>query len=294
MTTDQLASFLAVAETGNFTEAAERLYLTQSSVSKHIKSLELELGVSLFARSSRKVHLTQAGESALAEAHKMNLAYQRLKETMLDFAEHDGLRLRVSSIPVMPQYNITGLLSDFAKKYPNIILDIQETEGIDMYSNLESGAIDLAFLRTSETRGNLDSIPLFRDRLCVVLSTDHALAECPELSITELSGENFLLPKKKTLLYDLCLNLCEKGGFSPKVIYTGTRMGNILALVQKNHGVSLMMHQVASYFENTHIRVIPLKEEVVSVIGLAKLHTAKLNTAAQKLWEYAAAIRIPD
>lgn len=288
MNTDQLKSFLAVAQTGSFSEAAAQLYITQSSVSKHIQSLERELGTALFDRSRRKISLTPAGEQALAEAQRMNTAYLRLLEAVRNAADEKETALRVASIPVMAQYDITGLLADFSARRPEICLEILEMEGIDMVNRLERREIDLAFLRISETEGNLDTLPLFEDRLSVVLSENHPLASREEISLRELSDEKFLFMSRGTLLYDLCVRVCREHGFAPRVIYTGTRIENILSLVRNNHGISLMMRQAVTYMHHEGTRVVPLKEETVSVIGLAKLHGERLNAAGRALWAYAA------
>ena len=128
MDIQQIQYFLEVVQSGNFSAAAENLYTTQSSVSKNIKSLEKELDVQLFDRSKRQIQLTEAGRLVLNDARAIAGAYNQLIHTVSNFQLQNQDILTIAGIPVMAQYNITGMLSDFQTAFPNIKLQIEEAE----------------------------------------------------------------------------------------------------------------------------------------------------------------------
>ncbi|TCL56264.1 LysR family transcriptional regulator [Kineothrix alysoides] len=288
MDIDHILYFIEVAKSGSFSEAAENLYTTQSSVSKHVISLEKELGLSLFDRSRRKIRLTEEGEVILADAEKIAAVYKHLLQSAAARSGWTNGVLSIASIPVMAHYNITGLIADFQNAYPDIRLEISEMEGIDILTRLKEQAFDFAFMRIEKLYKNFDSIPIFEDEMAAVVSKEHPFSDRIQLSLSELSGENFMLLNKNTLLYDISLQACKNCGFTPNVTYTGTRMENILELVAKNQGLSLMMRHAVTYARNENIRIIPLEESVRSTIGLVKIKNRPLSGFARTFWNFVA------
>ena len=128
MNTEFLKEFVVLAETKNFWEASERLYMNQSTLSKHITSLENELGVELFTRTTRRVELTSYGQTFLPYARTIartefegTSAVKRLQNI------ENGL-LTIASIPSMPQYQITMFIAQFQQFYPDTTVRITEDD----------------------------------------------------------------------------------------------------------------------------------------------------------------------
>lgn len=238
MDIQQILYFLEVVQSGNFSAAAENLYTTQSSVSKNIKSLEKELDVQLFDRSKRQIQLTEAGRLVLNDARAIAGAYNQLIHTVSNFQLQNQDILTIAGIPVMAQYNITGMLS------------------------------------------------VSNDRLAAVLPCNHPLNKKKQISISELRNENLLLLSKSTLHYDKITHICRQRGFEPQVVYTGTHMENILDLVSRNHGISLLMQHAAERLHHPGVVIIPLKEEFISTLTLACNDCRQLSPAGRSFWNY--------
>jgi DNA-binding transcriptional LysR family regulator len=286
MDIEQLNYFIEVADCGSFSEAAARLFTTQSSVSKRIHALETELSVELFDRSRRQIQLTEAGTVALADARSLVKAYRQMMHSVEVYRQRSAQQLRIASIPVMAQYGLTGLVAQFSDCHSEINLSIREIEGIDIVQCLKKQEFDLAFMRTEHMDDSLACVPIVIDHLSVVLSADHPLAHYRQLSLRQLSGEAFLLLNQWTLLYDVCIHACEQAGFTPNVTYTGTRMETILSLIGRNQGISLMMDYAVSHAYQENIRIIPLQEEINSTIGLVYLKKRPLSDPASVFLEY--------
>lgn len=285
MDMEQLQCFLAIIDSGSFSEAAERLFMTQSSVSKHIQALEKELKVTLFDRSRRKCRLTEAGELLLPDVRAMADLHRRLMETAADCAEHGGEELRIASIPVMAQYNITGLIADFSCGHPSVHLHIREVEGADIAARLKAREFDFGFMRTEQLDDRFAWIPVAEDRMAVAVGMEHPFSRRRELSLQDLKEEKFLLLGRSTLLYEVGLKACREEGFVPDVIYTGERMDTILGLVGRNQGITLMMGRAASYSGSSDVRIIPLKEEIKSTVGLVRLRRKTMSGPGKAFWE---------
>ncbi len=282
----RLKYLIAVKVSGSFSEAAEILFTTQSTVSKQIIALERELNVQLIDRTKRRIELTKQGEVVLKYAQSIIDDYNSMITDLSFFEHYNGGNLSIASIPVMAQYNITSMVADFRQLYPFINMFVDEREGRDIGPALESRQYDLAFMREETLDSDYESIILCKDCFVAVLPMDHPLSEEKEISLDQLEDDTFLLLNKGTLLYKSCISACEKAGFTPNVTYTGTRMENIVELVGKDMGVSLMMNQAVSYIHCDNIVIVPLKEHIVSHISLVRLRKKQMTTAAKTFWDY--------
>ena len=147
MNTEYLKEFVVLAETKNFWEASDRLYMNQSTLSKHIKSLENELGVDLFLRTTRRVELTNYGQTFLPYAKSIThfefegiSAIRRLQNI------ENGL-LTIGTFPSMPQYHITQLLSQFQTSHPDATIRITEDDPVNLLHYLENESCEIVFQR---------------------------------------------------------------------------------------------------------------------------------------------------
>lgn len=126
MTFEQIKSFLAIVKFNHFTLASQELYISQSSISKHIKSLEKELGVELFNRQHRNVKLTEAGEEFYKFAKKSMKDYYNILSEMKRYSCEESASISIGVIDTMVEYGIASLISDFQNQFPNIQVDLKE------------------------------------------------------------------------------------------------------------------------------------------------------------------------
>jgi LysR family transcriptional activator of glutamate synthase operon len=287
MNLDYLCEFTVIAKLGSFSLAAEELYMSQSSLSKHIMTLEKELGVQLFNRTSRSVVLSEAGALILADANHIREIKSRMLTSMAEQINRQKRVVNIASITVMVQYGITGAIARFQKQYPEINLSVSEYESHQIYRLLETGECELAFNRDSEEESHiLEYTPFCTDNLVAVLPRSHSLSSAKEVNLKQLADENYLFINKGSILYDLCFKTCVNSGFEPKIIYTAHRPENIIDLVSQGMGVSLLMKRLTDYFKSPGVACINVTPEVESTICLAKLKSRKLSSAAKVFWNY--------
>lgn len=287
MEIEYLREFTVVAKLGSFSRAAEELCLSQSALSKHILALERELGTPLLVRNSRNVSLSLAGAQILPLAAQI---YQ-LSNKIRVAADHQSLRektfLRIASIPVMAQYNITGLLAKFQQLHPQVALEVTECEQKELLSQLEKGQCELAFYRKGlDAENDLEYIEICRDNLVAVLPLGHPLAQQKTVHLLELREEPLLFLDQQTGFHHLYSALCKEAGFIPNITYTGHRPENIVDLVSQNMGIALLMRRHTDFVANPDVVTVDIAPMVESSVCLIRRSDRKLSGPGQEFWDF--------
>lgn len=262
-----LYEFKITADKLNFSLAAEELFTSQASLSKHIGALESELGVRLFERTTHSVALSEYGAMLLPYAREICSSYDAFTEEFDAVREKDRGLVKVASIPVIAQYGITDAISAFGALYPDFELRLDEVEACDIASALREGRCEMAFMRyfSDPPAG----ATLFcSDELVAVLSPDHSLAGRSSVALKELSDDVFLLMDEKTAIYDECISACVRAGFRPRMAYKSHRPENIIDLVAKGMGVSLLMRKQVSFFSYPGVVCASLQPPIYTSICL--------------------------
>ncbi|MDP3892053.1 LysR substrate-binding domain-containing protein [Nocardioides sp.] len=191
MELQQMRYVVAVAETSNFTRAAERCHVVQSALSHQVKRLEEELGVALFARTSRRVRLTPAGEAFLPAARLcLESADRAAAEAAATIGQIRG-RLNVGVIPTVAAVDVPAALSRLRRRHPQVRVGLRTGASNELVADVASGELDVAFLGLPGTRRptGVQSFELARERLVAVLPPDHPRAGRKRLRLADLAGE---------------------------------------------------------------------------------------------------------
>ncbi|VEI18236.1 HTH-type transcriptional regulator gltC [Actinomyces viscosus] len=185
---------VAIAEEKSFTRAAERCFVVQSALSRQIKALESELGVTVFARTSRRVTVTPAGEAFLAQARLCLAAAERAGA---DAAAAQGTvrgPLRVGVIPTVTAVDVAATLGTFHRRYPDVKVLVRSGGSDRFLEQISGGQLDAAFLGLAEEVTPIDvhAHRLARERLVAILPADHQLAGRRRLHLDDLADEPFV------------------------------------------------------------------------------------------------------
>ncbi|MCG8526554.1 MAG: LysR family transcriptional regulator [Opitutales bacterium] len=207
--TRQLLAFSTLADTGSFTEAAKRLYLTQSAVSHSIRSLEEQLGCKLFDRVGKKAQLTEAGERLLRHTmsifNEMDVAVQSIEEVK---AWGTG-RIRIGASTTACRYILPNVLREFRESFPrcNVVIEPGDTPVI--LEGLASNQIDLGFCLKPWKEIDFETKLMFEDHMQLVVAPSHPLAECRTLS-AEYSNFPFIVYNKNSYTFDMVNSYFQK------------------------------------------------------------------------------------
>ena len=270
MTFDQLEYFIAVAEEKNFYDAAERVHITQSALSKQLQKLEKESGVSLLDRSRRKAVLTDAGELFYKEAQSLLNHYHCSLDRLYALHRSDENVLRIGTLPFQAQYGIAEIFRDFMQKNPDIQLIQEEVEEEKLMSGLHNGKYDLIIARKSMLdKDSTQKGVICTDRLVAVLPSGHSLCRKKFLSLKDIADGKFVLMNPYTSIYSLCIDEFKKVGISPTIIGTA-RPESILSSVSLGNCISLLPLGNFEIFRHNGVTTIPLSPDVqlpIIVIG---------------------------
>ena len=260
MNTDQLKSFIQVAENLNFARAAEILKITQSAVSRQIHSLENELGTKLLHRTTRTVTLTPAGISFLEDAKNV---MGRLKVAEQKIQRHQSTNIQVLTIGCQNEANLDLLckvLISCKQQIPELYPFLKVIPHRSILNLFYQDELDLLFGFQEDIPIKNDTIykELFQIPLCCIVPASHPWAERPELAKEELYLENIVVCNS----YAIPARVAEMQNqisqhILPESTYVCENMQVLLTLVRAGYGCSVLP---LMNFVNTDIRGIPLKD----------------------------------
>jgi DNA-binding transcriptional LysR family regulator len=249
LTLRHLRCFVAVAEEGHITRAAERLGMQQPPLSQLIKAIERELGAQLLLRQARGVALTEAGRTLLDHARAQLAQYDRMLEATRAAARGEQGRILVGVMPTAPFHPfVPSSIRAFRAAVPLVSLKLDECLRAEAVERLRDGRMDVAFLRAplSEPQ-ELVAYPLLEEPMVVALPREHPLSQSGRrgdgaLSVKELAGETFIVYARQLgpAIYEATMAACLKAGFSPRLGQEAPRVISALSLVAVGLGVSLV------------------------------------------------------
>ncbi|MEZ0072681.1 LysR family transcriptional regulator [Planotetraspora sp. GP83] len=190
-----LEYFVAVAEELNFTKAARRLHVVQSAVSAAIRSLERELGVTLFERSAQRVALSDAGAALLPEARGLLEAARAVRQSVQGVDRQLGGTVSIGMLPAMPIVDLPALLGRFHREHPEVTVRLRMTGtgSSGLAEAVASGEVDIAILAMpARPPSALAAHRLADARLVLVMHPDHPLAGEQSVALARLAQENFV------------------------------------------------------------------------------------------------------
>lgn len=237
-----LESFMVVAQTEHMTQAAEQLHVTQPALSRTIAGLEAELGQKLFDREGKRLRLNPYGEIVYRYASQVfhNLSEMQLELSSFSSGESGKLRLG-SSFPSREPNWLLDIIRSFMLDHPSMTLSLTQLNFKDMVEKLESRDIDLAICSADSAIPNhIEWTELFSERMGIILSVNHPLAQKPEISMSDLANEYFLSNNSNSDIPDLTYAYCHQAGFHPKTYFEGDFPGFIGEMISKGVGVSFI------------------------------------------------------
>lgn len=239
MKTEYLTEFLALARIGNYTAAAESLFTTESSLSRHIMSLEKDLNTTLFFRGTKKVTLTESGVMLVPYAEKVVDSLSKY-ESALERSRQVRQKLTVGFGHAVLQYGIVDYIYQFKADNPDIDVQLTEDKSENLWRMARSGECDFVvcyeydFLDARELR----VLPLLTDHLAIVLPDSHPLADRGTVSLGELKNEHFILQSRSSTMCKFCLRLMRENGCDTNsMTFAGTVS---MDMVSRGLGIAFM------------------------------------------------------
>lgn len=272
----QLKYFLTVARCEHVTEAAGKLHVTQSSLSKTIQRLEDDLGVPLFDRIGRKLRLNDFGRTFLQRTEKALFELEQGKREIADLSNPDQgtLQLAVTTASTLP-----GILREFRKNKPDIQFHVQMVSLENMSRLLHRGEVDFCLSSPPIEGDDIECQILYDDPIVVAVPMGHRYADRSSIQLTELKDERFVGVKQGYGVRDMVDSVCQSAGFLPKYVYEGDEPARLTALVEAEIGLAF----IPSTARNPHERIRYLqveKHQLVREIALLSHKNRYISKAA--------------
>ncbi|USU18871.1 LysR substrate-binding domain-containing protein [Paraburkholderia fungorum] len=285
----QLWMFLAVAEEKHFGRAAQRLNMSQPPLTEQIKVLEQSLKLTLFERSRRGTQLSAAGAAILPAVRQFADQVERLERVVREVAAgHTGV-LQVGAITSAMLETVPALLASMKRDHPELTVFIREIDSVEAVPALESGELDVAFVRLDGKIGHgISTIPLAEDRLSVAVPSDHPLAAVPRIRLRSLADESLIMSSRQVspAYFDFLTSVCQSHGFAPRVLHEVRSVMSQIAYVGCGQGVALVpssMQRLAS----ANVVIRPLKERIMVVTAALAWNPNRHHPIVETVVEWA-------
>ncbi|AJT63113.1 LysR family transcriptional regulator [Streptomyces chattanoogensis] len=253
----QLAYFVAVAEEGSFTRAAERFHVAQSGVSAQIRRLEREFGEALLDRSGRTVRLTEAGEVALPHARSALAAVDRAR---LAVDELTGLlrgRLALGAV-ISHHVDLPGLLADFHQDHPAVEITLTEADTGPLVDALSTGQLDMALISVGSTPPDGIEIQVVDEQpIVVAVGRTHEFAAQAAVPLAALRDRDLISLPRGTGLRSQLDEACTAAGFTPRIAFEASDPVVLAQLAARGLGAAILPGEFAKT-RPERLRVIPI------------------------------------
>jgi LysR family transcriptional regulator, benzoate and cis,cis-muconate-responsive activator of ben and cat genes len=242
----QLRHFVAVAEEGNISRAAKKIFLTQPALSRQIKALEDEIGQCLLERQAHSIRLTPVGQALLGEARQLLQHAQQVLERAR--AAGRGVRLRVGYAPSLAAGMLSAAVENFTQTHPNAQVELFDLSTAEMLAGLEADRLEvvLSVGQQRETRG-LKWTPLVRAPWQLAVHRNHPLARRPQVTPAEVAGEPLLVFCQRDYpeYWDIVTGWLRDHRQRPRIAGEYDGVDSLMAAVESGLGVALVTTRTA-------------------------------------------------
>lgn len=278
-----LRYFEAIARHQHVTHAARELHIAQPSLSKQLRVLEAELGVTLFSRVGRRLEITDAGELLLPYARRILREVADAEQMFQQRAALDVGRVSIAAPPTVGTHLLPRALAEFNQRYRGIELELHEAGAGRLLQLLAEGAVDLAVVPLPVD--DVACVELFSEELVVAVSEHHPLAERQTIRAAELAEHDFILFPRGYELREQTLAFCRAAGFEPRIVLDGGEMDTVLRFAAVGLGITIVPRLALEGMEGlVAVRIGDVS--LVRTLGLIWRRERELSPAATALRQF--------
>lgn len=285
-----LSCFIAVAEELHFRRAADRLNLTQPSLSQRIRLLEEEVGTALFERDRRHVALTPAGLAFLEPARKAVANVATAKAQAMRAVRGEIGRLRLGFTVIAFYGDLPEAVRLFRSRFPDVTVELVEMNSPQLEAALMANEIDLGILHPPLAAAELTVHPLRPLPLVLALPSSHRLAARSVVKVADLAEEPFLIAPRAIgpSIYDRIIALFDREGINPNIVQEVSPMTTLTGLVAAGAGLGLVTAGIATVVR-PGVVFRPVRPTPPSLPVAAAWHGPRLSHVGQRFLEVVAA-----
>ena len=285
----QLRYFVAVAERGSFTGAAQELFVAQQAVSQQVKALETALGVTLLWRTSRRVELTPAGQVFLADCRRVLAAADRAVRRVQQAARGEVGVVRICYTLTAAYETVPALLARLGERYPQLKAQAREVFADDLPRLLRGDQYDVGIAPATSYSAGLREQLIRSEPWRLAVGDKHSMADRAQIALSELSGEQVeLWPRDMAPgYYDAVVSACRAAGFEPR-LDEGAAGSTVWGYIAQGRGIGLVVSSLAEQLP-LGVRLIDIAPPAPPPLGITAVwQPDEMQSAAERLLEVAA------
>lgn len=273
----QVEYFIAIAETSSFRGAAQRLDVSQPTLTTQIVAFEEALGLQLFERSRSGTVLTAIGRELMPNARRVLEEFQGMIDRAESVSRGAAGTYRLGVTPTLGPYLLPHILPALHRRYNALKLSVREEAPRDLEAGLAAGKYDLILtpLPVEDTR--LSVAPLFREPLKLVLPSDHRLASRKRIDRRDLAGESVLTIEEHHHFHRQIEGLCARLGAQLRRDYEGTSLDTLRHMVVMGMGIAFLP---ALYIRSEIHDALELRVTTVSGEAFERMHALAWRTSS--------------
>lgn len=254
----QLECFMAVSKELHFSRAAEKLYMSQPSLSQQIKNLETEIGTPLFDRIGKKIALTEAGKILLTHSEQIFHEMDQARSAIDDLNVLQRGKLTIGSLLTCVHYLLPPVILEMKKMYPNIELSVLGLRMDDIQRKLLNNELDLgiAFLPVEEEE--MDAIPLMTEELSLAVPLNHPFAMYGAVDMKKLDGQSAIQLADDYFLRKVIDDYCMELDIQLEPALEMTTLESIVQMVSEGLGITILPDAYIQYLDHENIAQVKL------------------------------------
>lgn len=237
MNLNQLKYISVTAEELNISKAAEKLYISQPSLSKSIKMLEEEIGADIFTR--KPFQLTYAGEIFIKWANQVLLSHKQLSQRIADIVNEKEVKLTIGMSPYRGTFLLPDIAAKFKEEYPECNLTLEEHPTDILHKMLDEEKIDLMIDIPYGDPANYESIVVAREKILLGIPRQWGYNK-KIADLTDFKDKPFIMLTEHQFIGKLTRKLCLKSGFNPKIFMECHNLETVYSMIKRGFGVSFI------------------------------------------------------
>lgn len=276
-----LRYFVEVVRQQSFTRAAEKLFVTQPTISKMLKNLEDELNCTLLIRDGRRLLLTDTGQVVFERGLAILAEFRQLEAELSDINHLNKGILRLG-IPPMVGMLMAGPISLFRQRYPGVELKVSEFGGLTVQQAVMNGDLDVAMTALPvEEESGLATLPLFSHPLCVLVPRSGQWTTCDSISPEALAVHPLLIYNEDFALSRQLLELFNQHNVKPRIAVRSGQWDFLAAMVQAGVGIAILPEPICQRLDKQTLLWIPLESDLRWQLGMIWREGVYLSHSAQ-------------
>ncbi|MGG0719638.1 LysR family transcriptional regulator [Robertmurraya massiliosenegalensis] len=252
----QLKYFLTIAKCKSITKAAEILHVSQPALSKMMKGLEDELGMTLLLRSNKSNELTDAGVIVMEYAQKIFSEIDNMSRTLNDLTNLEKGEIQIGLPPIIGSLFFPNMMADFHKKYPKIKMNVTEYGAAKVVKSVDDGELDLGVVVLPVNGRIFNIYPIVEERMKLLVYHEHRLASSKKVHLKELKDEELIFYHEDFALHDILWKKFIQVGVEPNILFKSSQWDLMSEMVAANLGVTILPDSICNRVTNEKVRII--------------------------------------